>query len=76
MPCEYCNQIVSHHPRCPYYSTPKSHYLCSICQESIVQGEEYIKNTNGEYAHWECVDYPRDLIDFLGLEILEMEGSE
>ena len=38
-------------------------------------GEEYIENSCGEYAHWNCVDYGRDLVDFLGYEIKEMDDE-
>ena len=47
--------------------------MCSICKEGIYNGEEYIVNDDKEYAHWECVDYGRDLAKFLGYEIKTME---
>ena len=74
--CEYCHQYGSHHPQCPMYSPPKATYYCSICGEGILNGEEYIKNDIGEYAHWECVDSGRDLIRFLGYEIKTMEDED
>ena len=52
---------------------PKTSHYCSICQEGIYNGEEYIENDWGEYAHWECVDYGKDLVRFLGYEIKTME---
>ena len=73
MPCEYCGQYITHHPRCPLYEPSKSYHYCSICEEGIYDGEEYIENDCGEYAHWECVDYGRDLAKFLGYEIKTME---
>ena len=73
MPCEYCGQYITHHPRCPLYEPPKASHYCSICEEGICDGEEYIENDCGEYAHWECVDYGRDLAKFLGYEIKTME---
>ena len=73
MPCEYCHQYGSHHPRCPLYEPSKSYHYCSICEEGICDGEEYIENDIGEYAHWGCVDYGRDLAKFLGYEIKTME---
>lgn len=72
MPCEYCGQYGTHYSRCPLYEPRATHY-CSICDEGIYDGEEYIKNDIGEYAHWECVDYGRDLAKFLGYEIKTME---
>ena len=76
MACEYCGRNGEHHYRCPLYEPPKASHYCSICNEGIYDGEEYIENDCGEYAHWECVDYGRDLIKFLGYEIKEMNGEE
>ena len=75
MPCEYCQQYGTHHPRCPLYESPKASHYCSICQEGIFNGEEYIENDCGEYAHLECVDYAKDLAKFLGYEIKTMENG-
>ena len=65
-----------HHYRCPLYESSKASHNCSICQEGILNGEEYIENDYGEYAHWECVDYGRDLSKFLGYEIKTMEDED
>ena len=73
MPCNYCLRYYEHDPRCPLYKDKKSSHYCSICQEGILNGEEYIENDDGEYAHWDCVDYGRDLAKFLGYEIKTME---
>ena len=76
MPCEYCGQYGNHHSRCPLYEPPKATCCCSICNEGIYDGEEYIENDVGEYAHLECVDHGRDLVKFLGYEIKEMDDEE
>ena len=73
MPCNYCLRDYGHNPRCPLYKENKSTHYCSICGEGILEGEKYIENDCGEYAHWECVDYGRDLARFLGYEIKTME---
>ena len=52
---------------------PKASHYCSICDEGIYNGEEYIENDCGEYAHWDCVDYGMDLVKFLGYKIKTME---
>ena len=75
MPCNYCLRDYGHNPRCPLYKENKSTHYCSICGDGILEGEEYIENDCGEYAHWECVDYGRDLIKFLGYEIKTMEDE-
>ena len=74
MPCNYCLRDYGHNPRCPLYKEKSSHY-CSVCGDGILEGEEYIENDCGEYAHWECVDYGRDLARFLGYEIKTMEDE-
>ena len=73
MPCEYCGRYITHHSRCPLYISQKASHYCSICDEGIYGGEEYIENDCGEYAHLDCVDYGRDLAKFLGYEIKTME---
>ena len=75
MPCEYCRQYESHNPRCPLYESPKASHYCSICKEGIYNGEEYIVNDDNEYAHYECISYGKDMAEFLGYEIKEMENS-
>ena len=75
MPCIYCGMNGEHHYRCSLYEPPKASHYCNICQEGILNGEEYIENDCGEYAHWECVDYGRDLVKFLGYEIKTMEDE-
>ena len=76
MPCIYCGQYGTHHPRCPLYIPPKATHYCSICGEGIYDGEEYIVNDDGEYAHWDCVYYGRDLAKFLGYKVKEMNVEE
>ena len=72
--CQLCRSYPCN-CHCPNYIIPKVSHYCSICNEGIYNGEEYIENDVGEYAHWECVDYGRDLAKFLGYEIKEM-GNE
>ena len=76
MPCEYCHRYGTHHPRCPLYEPPNTDCYCSVCDEEIYNGEEYIENNYGEYAHWKCVDYGRDLATFLGYEIKIMDEDD
>lgn len=72
--CEICR----HNPcdyRCPNYTPKKSKNYCSICEDCIHEGEEYIENDIGEYAHWECVGSMKDLLEFLGYRIRIMEDE-
>lgn len=73
MACEYCHGQWSHHTACPLYKEPKYSHYCSVCEEGISNGEEYIINEDEEYAHYDCINYGRDMAKFLGYEIKQME---
>ncbi len=73
--CSICLQHPCH-PRCPNYDPPKAKHYCNVCEEGIYVGDKYIVNDDGEYAHWDCIDYGRDLVEFLGYEINTMEDDE
>lgn len=72
--CNYC-LMSKCPPGCPNYEPPKASYYCDVCGESIYDGDKYIINDNGEYAHWECVDYAIDLVKFLDYEIKTMRTN-
>ena len=76
MNCEYCNELIGHHTRCPLYKPQKATLYCSSCGEGIRDGEEYIENEDGECIHWDCFRSMRDLLEFLGYEIQTMEENE
>ena len=69
MPCEYCGKYGTHHPRCPLYEPPRASHFCSICNEGILNGEEYIENDNGEYAHTDCFSGISDVVEWLGYDM-------
>ena len=69
---QYCMNGCTKY-NCPYYENTKSKYYCSICNEAIYPDEEYIINDDGDYAHWDCVSYGRDLAKWLGYDIRIME---
>lgn len=76
MACEYCRSIGEIHDcRCPNYIPPKTNHYCSICGEGICEGEEYIKNDDGDYRHYECFEGMKDLLGWLGYEIKTMEDD-
>lgn len=75
MLCSECGGVLFHNSMCPYAPKIKSNYHCSICKDGIFNGEEYVENDNGDYAHFECVYSGRDLAKFLGVEIKEMDGD-
>lgn len=72
--CEYCHQIP-HANRCPLAPEPKFDHYCSSCGEGICEGEEYIKNDDGEYIHYDC-PATRELVKFLGYEVQMMRGED
>lgn len=43
-----------------------SRYRCQICDKYIKNGEDYIRDLNGEYAHRDCLSHTSDIVDFLG----------
>ena len=53
--CSICGQTPCA-ARCPNYTPKNAKHYCSICEEGILDGEEYIENDNGEYRHYDCLD--------------------
>lgn len=70
--CDICRKSPCD-SRCPNYIPPKTSHYCSICDEGIYDGEDYIENQDGEYIHYECVQGIRQLLEWLGYEIKTME---
>lgn len=75
MRCEYCHQYGSHDFRCPNYIYPKAKIYCCNCGGGIYGEEEYIKNDNGEYSHYDCFLNMRELTEWLGYEVKTMESD-
>ena len=73
--CEICRSYPCH-PRCPNYIPPKASHYCSICEQGIYNGEDYIVNSDSDYAHFDCVSYGSEMAEFLGYEIRTMEEDE
>ena len=71
MICDVCGRINGHLSRCSEYEEIKPNHYCSICNEGIYDGEEYIENDCGDYAHWECVDGKFSLADWLKIRIMK-----
>lgn len=70
--CKYCLQSTCP-PGCPNYQQHKPLYYCSVCGNGIYEGEEYVANNDGEYIHFDCIQSIRQLLQWLGYEIKEME---
>lgn len=51
-----------------------SHYYSAYGQ-GIFAGEEYIKNFNGEYKHYNCIYGIRNLVEWLGFNIKIIESE-
>ncbi len=77
MQCDICGRTIGHDTRCPNYEPPKANQYCSICNYGIYNGEEYIKNLDGEYAHYDCLTNLSycAMIELLGGEIRIMEDD-
>ena len=73
MQCDVCGRINGHLRGCPEYEDEeiKPNHYCSICDEGIYGGEEYIENDDGEYAHWECIDGKFSMADWLKIRIMK-----
>lgn len=69
--CELCRKTPCD-THCPNYVSPQTEHYCSICNEGIYIGEEYIKNDNGDYIHYECISGIRDLLNWLGINVCIM----
>lgn len=76
MYCNECGRTNGHIPGCPNYTPPNDKYYCSVCEEGIQNGEEYIVNDVGDYAHWDCFNHGRDLAEFLGCSVLIMDDEK
>lgn len=73
--CDICKRDMCP-SACPNYSpTSKAFHYCSACGEGIYEGEEYIKNDDGEFRHYECFYGLRELLSWLGYEIKTMEDT-
>lgn len=59
--------------RCPNYRARPSRHYCSVCDEGIEDGEEYISNDDGDEAHLECLKGMKHLLGWLGYEVKIME---
>lgn len=71
--CSECKRIICP-SSCPNYE-PKAKHYCSICEEGIYDGEEYVKNDDDEYRHYDCFNGMRDLLDWLGYKLETMNGD-
>ena len=71
--CEICKQTPCL-SMCPNYAPQKTHCYCSVCNYGSLPGEQYIKNDFDEYAHIDCVNTTKDILNFLKYEINTMGG--
>lgn len=72
--CEICSQDKCP-ATCPNYSTPKVSHYCSICNEGIYGGEEYVESDIGEFAHYDCLlaETYKDIFTWLGHGVRTMD---
>lgn len=60
-------------PHCPNFKESQPREFCSICGDGIYAGEEYLKNDDGEYIHYDCIHGIRHLLEWLGYKVEYME---
>ncbi len=74
--CDVCGRTIGHDTRCPYYFyPPQSAYKCCYCDEPIIEYDKYIEN-NGEYIHVDCIPSSKWLLDWLHIEVKEMDRED
>lgn len=71
--CEICGSLWKHHSRCPYYKETRASCYCSVCGQGICNDEEYVRNDNGEYVHYDCIQGIRWLLDWLDRDVEIMD---
>jgi hypothetical protein len=49
---------------------------CDVCQEDVFEGQNSVRNENGNIIHEDCLDdmSPKDVLEFCGLEIKEAQA--
>ena len=78
MSCEYCfsDTRYGHAAGCPNYIKPLSNYLCCFCNEGIYKDEEFLRNSEGQYIHRDCIPCTDYLIDWLGYRVETMDEED
>ena len=46
-----------------YTSLPETLDWCPFCQEPVQDTDEYIRGRDGSYAHVECVEKEREMVE-------------
>lgn len=72
-----CN-ICGNNPcltRCPNFHH-KYNYLCCYCGGGILSGEDYLRNSEGQYIHRDCIPCTDYLIDWLGYRVETMDEED
>ena len=73
--CEICRQVPCDY-RCPNHILSLSYHKCYFCKDDILNGEEYIENYIGEFAHLECCRLwnLEEVFKFLDIRVNRMEN--
>ena len=72
-----CN-ICGNNPcltRCPNFHQ-KCNYLCCYCGGGILGGQDYLRNSEGQYIHRDCIPCTDYLIDWLGYCVETMDEED
>ncbi len=72
-----CN-ICGNNPcltRCPNFYQ-KYNYLCCYCGGGILSGQDYLRNSEGQYIHRDCIPCTDYLIDWFGYRVETMDEED
>ena len=47
--------------------------FCGVCGDTIEYGEDYIELPDNRFAHYDCIDSIRQLLDWLKINVKMME---
>jgi predicted nucleic acid-binding Zn ribbon protein len=75
--CEICGKEPCDN-RCPNYVMPNSNCKCEYCGDPIIEDEEYVSNSSGEYMHYDCLFglSTRRMLEWFGHDVEVMGGDD
>lgn len=56
-------------PQCPNYEIPSYIHKCDFCGFGICNGEDYVKNIDGDYVHYDCINSTKEFASWCKCEV-------